>query len=241
MHSDWESGEMHKGMFVEASGSGEDVNKIEKRKKGYLAFCILNFVFELNEIFEWSRKKFLDNNNNNKRMLMREWISVWIRNNSSVTLNIKSSIFFFLMIIVFIHTERKVCVERDAETKICRINMNFSGVCECLHCHLRWYLHWLHTAATKRWITTLSRISLPQSSILISVSTLVIAYIPPSNCFLLPLFVLYTQSVIFVSSSSPIYKLADTCTLFPHSVECVYLFSCLHLRTSGIMNGSRMC
>lgn len=35
MHSDWESGEMHKGMFVEASGTGEDVNKIEKRKKEY--------------------------------------------------------------------------------------------------------------------------------------------------------------------------------------------------------------
>lgn len=31
---------MHKGMFVEASGSGEDVNKIEKKKKGYLEFCI---------------------------------------------------------------------------------------------------------------------------------------------------------------------------------------------------------
>lgn len=42
---------MHKGMFVEASGTGEDVNKIEKRKKEYLAFYILNFAFELNEIF----------------------------------------------------------------------------------------------------------------------------------------------------------------------------------------------
>lgn len=50
MHSDWESGEMHKGMFVEASGTGEDVNKIEKKKEG-ISFCILNFVFELNEIF----------------------------------------------------------------------------------------------------------------------------------------------------------------------------------------------
>lgn len=62
---------MHKGMFVEASGTGEDVNKIEKKKEG-ISFCILNFVFELNEIFT---KKFLDNNNNNnnnKRMLMRE-------------------------------------------------------------------------------------------------------------------------------------------------------------------------
>lgn len=41
------------------------------------------------------------------------------------------------MIIVFIYTERKVCVERDAEAKICRISMNFIYVGIYIDCILQ--------------------------------------------------------------------------------------------------------